>query len=237
MWVNLRGAGGAGKSYPGFKLLEEFGGCDIVSRNYFAKTGKPMRRDKLLGHVLPGGLCLAGRYRVQKSTVREDGKGYTGGLDGWHPIAETERLLDDLIGRYQHGFFESLMVSGTYSRWHDWAAKHPDRKVAFATLDTPYEVCRERIVARSGGRSSDDKSHHAHWVQVRRAANHFHNGGDYSIAVDHRVSYETVLALLRAGGWDPDSCPAPTETVVLDAPLNPDIVKKKYRDKQEEAAA
>jgi hypothetical protein len=221
MIVNLRGPSGSGKSFPGFALLRDYGpGVEITSRSYFAKTGKPLRKDKLVGHWLPGGLILAGRYRIQKSTRRE-GAGWTGGLDGWIPVVETQRLMTHLASLTGHMFCESLMLSGTFPRWNDWALEQEalGREVVFATLDTPLEKCVENVLQRNGGRPVKEHQMASNRRSVVRAARKFAEAGRRSVRIDHRYNYEQVRDLLLEGGWDPNGDPPPEGPIVLEAPL------------------
>lgn len=218
MWLNLRGPSGSGKSYPGFCLFRDYGpGAEIRSVDYFGKdkdkNWRPLTRPKLVGHLLPGGLVLAGRYVIQKST-RIEGAGYTGGVDGWHPIDDVTQLLDDMADRWPHGFCESLMLSGTFPRWNDWADRH--QPVTFATLDTPLEKCVERVMQRNGGRPVKEDQMASNRRSVVRAARKFAEAGQTSVIIDHRYSYEQVRQLLLDGGWDPDSSSPPEGPITLE---------------------
>lgn len=210
MIVNLRGTSGSGKSYVGFKLLEEYGpGEEVYSTEFFPnrKTGAPRKKPKLIGHVLPGGLCLAGRYRLKKST-RTGGEGYSGGVDGFFPIDELQRMLEWLLARddVHHMLFESLMISGTFQRWLDFSLRYGGpEQFAFATMDTPLELVFERIQQRNGGRPIKEETVVKHRRQVFRCAEKFGAAGARSYFIDHRYSYEQVKGLLLSGGWDPEA--------------------------------
>jgi hypothetical protein len=207
MIVNLRGCSGAGKSYPGFQFLSEFGPPidEFYSTDYFpnAKTGKPRKKPKLLCQVLPGGLCLAGRYTMKRST-RTGGVGYSGGVDGFYPMDELQRLIEDLCGKYEHVLFESLLISGTFQRWLDFSELHGGREnFVFATLDTPLQTCLDRVQQRNGGRAVKEDQIDRHRKQVHRCALKFHEAGARSLMIDHTTSYEQVKQLFLTGGWDP----------------------------------
>lgn len=207
MIVNVRGSNGAGKSFIGFKLLEEYGpGEELYSTEYFPhrKTGAKRKKPKLLGHVLPGGLVLIGRYRMKKSTIH-DRAGYSGGMDGWLPVVECQRLIEDLCAQYPHALFESLMISGTFQRYLDLSVKlGGPEKFTFATLDTPLEEQLRRIQSRNGGREVDERGIGRHRAQVMRCAAKFHAAGARSLMIDHTQSYEQVVQLLKQGGWNPE---------------------------------
>lgn len=202
MILNLRGPSGSGKSYPGFQLLKEYGPPieEIRSTDYFNR-----KRPKLIGQVLPGGLCLAGRYTMKKSTVKE-GAGYSGGVDGFFPVEELQQMLTDLSDQYPHMLVESLMISGTFERWSDWAHERAQagNPVTFATLDTPLELCLERVQQRNGGKPVKEDTIAKHRRQVHRCARRLQDeGGHRSLLLDHTQSYEGVKQLLFEGGWDP----------------------------------
>lgn len=206
MILNLRGPSGAGKSYPGFCLLRDYGPPveEVRTTEYFPnrKTGRPRTKPKLVAQVLPGGLCLAGRYVMKKST-RTGGAGYSGGVDGFYPMDELQRLIQDLCDRYPHVLFESLMVSGTHERWKDFAVANADKQVVFATLDTPHELCVERVLGRNGGRPVKEDQMKRHNAQVHRCAQKFVADGLTSYMIDHKQSYEQVRGLFASAGWNP----------------------------------
>lgn len=204
--VNLRGCSGAGKSFPGFQFLSEYGPPveEIRTTEYFPnpKTGKPRKKDKLVAQILPGGLCLAGRYTMKKST-RTGGVGYSGGVDGFYPMDELQRLIDDLTDAYPHVLFESLLISGTQQRWIDYAVRYGTDKVVFATLDTPLQTCLDRVQQRNGGREVKEDQIARHRNQVMRCAARFHDEGLRSYMIDHTQSYEQVKGFFLREGWDP----------------------------------
>lgn len=201
MIVNLRGCSGAGKSYPGFRLLREFGPPveEVKTTEYFGR-----QRPKLVAQVLPGGLCLAGRYTMKKST-RTGGVGYSGGVDGFYPMDELQRLIEDLAARYEHVLVESLLISGTYQRWLDFSLEHGGPEgTTFATLDTPLELCLERVQQRNGGKPVKEDQIERHRKQVLRCASKFTAAGARSLMIDHTRSYEQVRDLFFEAGWRPD---------------------------------
>lgn len=200
MIINLRGPSGAGKSYPGFKLLEEFGPPieEIRTTKYFGR-----KRPKLIAQILPGGLCLAGRYTMKKSTVGE-GVGYSGGVDGFFPVVELDAMLEELADEYPHMLVESLLISGTYQRWLDFSERHGGPEgFTFATLDTPIELSLSRIQDRNGGKEIKEQTVVKHRRQVHRCAMRFAEAGARSIMIDHTCSYEQVKQLFYDAGWNP----------------------------------
>ena len=196
MIFNIRGCGGSGKSYVGFKLLQDYGPGTEVRRPAFRS-----KSNKLVGHILPGDLVLAGRYRLGTS-MRVEGAGYSGGVDGFYPMDELQWLIEDFANEHKHVFFESLLISGTTQRWLDFAKKYPGQ-VIFGVLTTPPEVCIQRILARNGGRPIDEHNLRVFHRAVQRAGKKLGAAGERMIWFDTADAYpRTVDAFLRAG-WDP----------------------------------
>jgi len=199
--VNLRGCSGAGKSYPGFQFVEEFGPpVDVKQLGWFNR-----KNPKLIAQILPGGLCLAGRYVMGQSTRLEKGKkGYSGGVDGFYPMDELQRMIEYLSGYYPHMLVESLMISGTFQRWLDFSEAHGGPAgMTFATLDTPLELCLERIQQRNGGRPVKEDQIEKHRRQVLRCHDKFAAAGARAVLVDHSRSYEQVKEMFFGAGWNP----------------------------------
>lgn len=210
MIINVRGCSGSGKSYVGKRLFDEFGPPveEVRTTDYFGR-----RRPKLVAQVLPGGLCLAGRYVMGKSCLTS-GKGWSYGVDGFYPVEELQQMLTDLSRRYPFMLMESLMLSGTKQRWLDWSRarlEEDENPVTFATLDTPLEKCLTRIQSRNGGNPVKEHTIDKHRKQVMRCHDAFVAGGADAFMLDHEKSYEIVRNIFLAGGWDPTSEAIPSE--------------------------
>lgn len=196
MIFNLRGCGGSGKSYVGFKLLQEYGPGTEVRRPAFRT-----KSDKLLAHVLPGDLALVGRY-VLKNSTRIEGAGYSGGVDGWNPMTEVQELIEGFANEHNHIFFEGLLISGTTQRWIDFAKKYP-YQVTFGVLTTPPEVCIQRILARNGGRPIDEHNVRVFHATVQRSGDKLEAAGQRVLRFDTANAYEVVRNEFVQAGWDP----------------------------------
>ena len=128
----------------------------------------------------------------------------------------------------------SLMISGTFYRWHLFAkgayladdyhgTKNQDsvrdwrdpREIVFATLNTPLETCLAAIRERNGGREVNDHQIKNHRTAVLRAAQKFAEAGDQSVWIDRERSYQQVEGLLRQGGWNPEADQDPPTGEIL----------------------
>ena len=175
MIVNVRGPSGSGKSWVGFQLFEKYGPWEERrDASYFTRDGVPRRTGKITHHhskTVPG-LALAGRYVMKTSTIAGVGVGYSGGVDGYMPMEDLTRMVDDLANEYEHVYLEGLLVSSTYARWHDFALRYPGR-VAFVTLETPLAECLARVQARNKGTPVREDQIVKHRNQVLRNADWF----------------------------------------------------------------
>lgn len=208
MILNLRGSSCSGKSTPVYRLLATYPSVALVEA-----TGWNLRKPRLVGHVLPGGLFIAGPYASHAKT---------GGMDMLQP-GQTELVtiwLERHLLTYPHVVFESLMASlamGRYYDLHDRVTGAGVSPFAFGFLDTPLELCRERLLTRSGGvrpngeplnlEATCDHS----WQRMRQIRRNFINEGRFLVYdLDHTQTFEQVHALLTEAGWDP-TVPIPAD--------------------------
>jgi hypothetical protein len=91
-------------------------------------------------------------------------------------------------------------------------------------MDTPMEVCRERIMSRNGGRGpsgkgiNDEATVVHQWHRIRQIKERLIERNEVCYDLDWQDSYRQVLALLTQGGWDPTST----------APFKSDKVRTRY---------
>lgn len=157
MIYNLRGTNGSGKSHCVHELLKKYKHEELWDPNI----------DEQVGIVIPDlSLRLVGDY----STQCGGGDWYIAGRSGSKKsIQHLADLVDQLLIDWhpRSVLVECFMVSGTFGRWNDQAAKHaqeygsllPDGKRAevwkMLFLDTPKEVCADRIRSRRERRATE----------------------------------------------------------------------------------
>ena len=197
MIYNIRGASGSGKSYPGFKLLQAYGPGEEIRRPAF-RTKKP----KLIGHILPGGLVLTGRY-ILKGSTRVEGAGYSGGVDGFYPMDELQEMIEGFVDEFPHVFFESLLISGTHVRWRDFGFRYPHGEMVFGILDTDPDLMIKRILTRNGGKPVKEEQIKGYQRQVVRTGHKLEGDGFPVQWVDTEKSFETVRDTFLEAGWNP----------------------------------
>lgn len=140
--INIRGTSGSGKSTLVKKFLDYHPHDPIVNQLSDWKKEKVIAY-KCWDYSKPEFVAFVmGRYETQ-----------CGGWDalsykGSHEDLETMCIAAAAKG---HVIFEGLTVSSSYTRWLNVSKAYPGQMV-FAFMDTPEEVCHERILARNGGK-------------------------------------------------------------------------------------
>lgn len=102
-------------------------------------VSKQMVPGKVLAYQLPNNFFVAGRY------PEGVGGGIDSALNSKGALDKCEELLLRLAQR-GHVLFEGIMVSSVYGRWARMAQTYP---FVWLFLDTPLDVCIERVQARS----------------------------------------------------------------------------------------
>lgn len=206
MILNIRGSSCSGKSTNVYNLLRDFPSSEV-----WEKVGWNKVKPRQVGHLLPGGLFVVGPYA---STAK------TGGMDMLMP-GKTELVtlwLERNCVRYPFVIFESMMASLAIGRYHE-LRKRLDREmgvansVQFAFMDTPMEVCRERIMSRNGGRGptgkgiNDEATVVHQWHRIQQIKGRLLELKETCYTLDWQNSYAQVLGLLYQAGWDPSAEP------------------------------
>lgn len=207
MILNIRGSSCSGKSTNLYKLLENYPSAQVWER-----VGWNKKKPRCVGHVLPGGLFIVGPYLPGAKT---------GGMDMLMP-GKTELVtlwLERNAMRYPHVIFESMMASLAIGRYHELrkrldAQMGVEQSITFGFLDTPMEVCRERIYARNGGKGPSGKGINEEatvvhqWHRIQQIRERLTEKHERCVTLNYLDSYEQVLTLMQTiGGWDPMSTP------------------------------
>lgn len=137
--VNIRGTSGSGKSTLVHRLLQEHGNTGVVS---IRRTLDNWKKEKVVAYeiVREPAIFVVGRYETQCGGC--DAFSYKGSHDDIQAMVEEFAAQGNII-------FEGLTISSSYGRWLKVSEKFP-RKMVWAFMDTPEEVCYQRILARSG---------------------------------------------------------------------------------------
>ncbi len=191
MIINIRGTSGAGKSTLVRSVMEGRSARALVGED--GKTTNGYRVD--YGGQSKGGpnkdLYVVGRYTTD-----------CGGCD---TVKTADRVCNLVRGYSLQGsvLFEGVIVSDTYERYLklDHELTKLGQTFVWAFLDTPVEVCIERVKARrlaSGNEKPlDETNTRTRWQRIRRVREKARSAGRRVMDLDHRDPLPQVLELLR----------------------------------------
>ena len=149
MIYNIRGTSGSGKTTLVRELVNDV-------EHEVVQIPWPKNKTKIIGYRLPNHLFVVGRY---DSAIKGGGVDNVTGVLYQEFIAHggkgnsMDAVESTVRGWDSEGYnviFEGLIVTSVWGRWQKMAAEIP---VHFLFLDTPLEVCYQRVLQRSGGRS------------------------------------------------------------------------------------
>jgi hypothetical protein len=130
---DLRGTNGAGKSHIPHTLMKQYHTDVFVPGTMPAVSGVECWTTMLHGSDMA--MTMLGKYHTQ-----------CGGCDG----ISTQKIIEDAcIGLSAEGanvLIEGSIVATVYTRWCELAYRLPN--YVFCHLDTPLELCIERVKAR-----------------------------------------------------------------------------------------
>lgn len=136
MIIKLHGTSGSGKTTVARQLIER-----ATSKENLPNIGRRPSGYKLTMPDLKQPLYILGPYET-----------VCGGLDALGEADDHIQLLQT-YGPMGHVFYEGLLQSGFYGRIGVASEKFGDDHV-FAFLDTPLDVCLQRVVARREARGT-----------------------------------------------------------------------------------
>jgi len=179
--LNLRGGNGSGKTTIHHWLIDNHDAEPMYDPNFFTDAVKKPNAWKL-----PGGLYVIGKY--------------TGGGDSI--LFDQLKTMVNGFSQHGHVFFENVLVSGSKMAWLNIRKTMSDRDWVWATLDTPADICIERIYGRNGGKPIQEDTIRGFNKRVRSLGEWLAEEGEKSVLIDHTNSIKMVHDLLEQGGWD-----------------------------------
>ena len=209
MILNIRASSCGGKSTNLYKLLQEFPSVEVWER-----VGWNKKKPRQVGHLIAGGLFVVGPYAPTAKT---------GGMDMLMP-GKTELVtlwLERNCTAYPYVIYESMMASLAIGRYHELRKRlGAPGAIVFGFMNTPLEVCRERIYSRSGGLGPTGKGINEaatvdhQWMRIQQIRARLEEKHEECVTLDWENSYEQIKTMLRAGGWDTMSSPPPVHPKV-----------------------
>ncbi len=183
--VSLRGTHGSGKSTIVTSVMKRFGSAPTLAEGKKKPTGYFVN--------LPGKrlLYVVGPYETA-----------CGGCDAIQPYADIWPRIQRAAEEGHHVLFEGALVSSSYGNIGR-ALEAYGRSAVFAFLDTPLEVCLERIKQRRAARGNFEPLNPANtefkFRSVARSRQTIEGLGQRCVTLHYRRAVSEVLALFAAG--------------------------------------
>lgn len=196
MNMNIRGTNGSGKTSIGQRMVDEHPQHEKIKGEF----GNHNYSRKAICHDF-GGAALVGRYKS--------------GVDGIIPQTQIETLIET-FAPLGHIIWENVLISGNFPRWFEHAQSLGDtHEPVWLLLDTPADVCIQRIKdrrARAIAAGSKHKAHqqkgfredlvrYQHWRSWKATAEGG-QAGVRALLLDHTKAYEQVHDMWVRHGWD-----------------------------------
>lgn len=168
--INIRGCNGSGKTTLVRKLIRLDPNATKISIRTFINEALIYVTH---GHLLPTfQTIVVGPYK--------DGKA-TGGMDNVHTTMEAICVVGNAATRARNVVFEGVLISTVWGTWNEISRKLEKdlgKPITFAFLDTPADVCVERVKQRriakgrpaEGFREDQVRGKHAQIARVREKA-------------------------------------------------------------------
>lgn len=183
MIICLRGTSGSGKSTVAFTMLKNFPHDKITDKN-----------GKVMGYKVDAGLSrpiyLVGKYETK-----------CGGCD---TIATQQEAADRAVYFHElggHVLMEGLLMSAAGPKGAVTATIEATRAAVFAILDTPIDVCldrvRQRRLARGDERPLNETNTRDKHKQTMQTAKALKELGYDVRAIDHTRAYDDVMEILK----------------------------------------
>lgn len=207
MIIQVRGTGGSGKSYIGFKMLENYPPIKDIVAPPMSQYNHRKTKDRIIGYELPGDLAVLGTYRFKNENT------YSGGLEAWTwkgSAQDMREFIAESCHKYSHVYFEGLLPALSIKPYLELGrrlVKEDAKALPFvhAFLNTPREVCHQRILSRNGGKEIKvETTVNYDWKRMHTSIKpQFDESEFWSPYVPYERSFEWVEEAFLSAGWDP----------------------------------
>lgn len=181
--VNPRGTSGAGKTVLIKSLIEKLG----VNHRLVRKG-----THKIRGYVLKNDTYVMGNYEI-----------ICGGADTIKTQDEVCEKVRKAADRYKTVLFEGVLVSDVFGRYLNLSKSlYPRSIYIWGILDTPLDVCIERVLARRKLKGNDkvfDPKKHTipRFEKVQRGMKNAIREGQLVVLLDHKKADEQMLRIIK----------------------------------------
>ena len=152
--------------------------------------------------LLKGGIPPAPGYATRRGDLRVVGSYHNdcGGCDGIKTQDEVCRRVLEYAKASQHVLFEGVIVGtivGRYLNLSTQIEKLTGERMVWAFMDTPYELCLERVNRRNNGKAIKEGLMRSKYDLMVRMASKVGQEGERVEFVPHRQAVARLLDLMR----------------------------------------
>ena len=157
--VNVRGTNGSGKTFLVRAWMKEVGATAYPRRPSLLGGTQPYKRTEY--YELSDGGCVIGNY---DSAV-------CAGCDLIKDVNKIRQIVKSKIHDHRYLLFEGIFISSSFQPWFDFV-KVLGATMLWVFLDTPVEICTERILSRNHNKPIADvyKRKHRDIETIRKKA-------------------------------------------------------------------
>lgn len=207
MILNIRGTSGSGKSTVVREVASQLGEPELI-------LGARERLEAYRYTGPNGPLYIIGSYKNQCGGC-DALNGPLGGAKG--SVARADELVRQFASEGADVLFEGLMISSVYGRWLALSKDFPGQ-FYWLMLDTPLEVCHDRVLQRNGGKPIKMENLLGKWEGARNHSRKALEERETVIWLEHQRATEQVLELLRTRKISGDSNKLPSESTAPPPP-------------------
>lgn len=177
MIINVRGTNGAGKTTLMRQVMAKYDTTKSVNAAHKVDG----YRLRLPGCALPFATVIGSYENV------------CGGCDGIKTQQEAKDRVRE-AANHGHVLFEGVLISTIFGPWLEFSQQNGGMVWAF--LDTPLEVCLERIQIRNGGKPIKTEQVQAKWDSMHKIASKATAAGERVVMLPWQDPLPTLLSLL-----------------------------------------
>lgn len=176
-FINIRGCNGSGKT--------------TVLRQYAATRSPEVRTVEVPDHKPIPVTYLSNRVAIL-GDYSPEATGTTAGCDR----IKTQQAAKDALKAIEADavLFEGIIVSTIFQPWSDWS--HENNGMVWAFLDTPLDVCLDRIQSRNGGKPINEKLVADKWNGINRVKDKATEAGERVETLNYNKALEELAEIV-----------------------------------------
>lgn len=173
MIVNIRGTNGSGKTTLMRQMMETYGYQPVLGE-----------KGKHKGYDLNG----IGTYVVGSYTAN------CGGCDTIKTQDESKARIREYASKNYNVLFEGVLISTIFGPWLEFSRANGGMVWAF--LDTPLQLCLERIQRRNGGKPVKEDQVRSKWEGMLRIQEKARAAGEQVVVLNYTNAFNDLMAVM-----------------------------------------